>query len=174
VVGRQFAAARGARSRCRQPLDPPAGLREPHEVLIAAGPETITGPDRPRAAGNEPFVLAGQARQGGGARVRRRLACQSRRRRVRRGWNKVTAGDRTVLGVTLWSSAGHNVTCQGATLLVWHVWRPAGAAGLLRRARSAGVAAIGSDQPAACEPRSALAPSRVAPSSAQLRSDQRR
>jgi hypothetical protein len=84
----------------------------------------------PRAAGNEPSVLAARPRPQDGARACRQLTCQSRCRRARRGWNNVTAGDLTVWGVTLWSSAGHNVTCPGATLPVCHVWRPAGASGL--------------------------------------------
>jgi hypothetical protein len=50
-------------------------------------------------------------------------------------------------------------------LPVCHVWRPAGASGLVRRARSAGLAAIGADQPALA---SQDHPSRAALSSAPL------
>jgi hypothetical protein len=52
-----------------------------------------------------------------------------------RGWHNVTADHVTRCGVTLWSSAGHNVTCGGATFLIRHVWQTTdGAFGLVARA----------------------------------------
>ena len=99
--------------------------RGPHHWTRA-----ITGPDEPRAAGNEPSVLAGRGRRA--VRVLGAGSLAGRDADAPRGWNNVTAVDPTVSGVTLWSAAGHDVTCPGATLPACHVWRPTGASGLLR------------------------------------------
>jgi hypothetical protein len=52
-----------------QTLDPAADLREPHEVLTAAGPEAITGPDGPRARRETSHLSWQRGRGRGAARV---------------------------------------------------------------------------------------------------------
>jgi hypothetical protein len=123
----------GSRVPCRQALDRPADLRESHEGPHRRWTRNDHRSRRaPRAAGNEPSVLAGRGRRA--VRVLGAGSLAGRDADAPRGWNNVTAVDPTVSGVTLWSAAGHDVTCPGATLPVCHVWRPAGASGLLRRA----------------------------------------
>jgi hypothetical protein len=123
----------GRRVSCQQAPDPPGDLREPR---ARAGPNNRNDharPDGRRAARRDRCVLPGRAPRGERVvgRWRRPLTFRSGRRRARRGWNNVTAGDATVSGVTLWSSAGHSVTCRERLCCCVTFWQPAGAFGLL-------------------------------------------